>query len=352
MSLTRLLGFALLALLVVAGPAGAAVKPRFLGTGSDPGIAVDAAGTAHVGWFTENDTVEYCRVPGSARRCRLRHSFPLEDFGVGKVQVLAPRPGLVVVPVSVFNSRSVMFVSTDGGQNFAAVPFGSVFGLSQALYGPGDALSVMSGVGPAEYGRFGLDGSGPDGTIVQFGDAFESMDTDLTLHGSGLAAFLGSGRGMRSIFWNGAGDPNAQESWVEGPQMAGIRVTPSAVTGKSGTFLGYVARGGRTGTYVRRVRASNRYGPARRLTRADPTEIELAQGPRGNLALIWDSLGSFWIRRSPNGRRWKPTRRLVRGSEPSDYAAALGRRGGWLVWDGSAGNSGSHPIRLARIPRR
>jgi hypothetical protein len=350
MSLPRLLGLALLALLVVAAPAGAAVKPRFLGTGSDPGIAVDRAGTAHVGWFTEDDTLEYCQVPRRARRCTVRRSFPLADFGVGKVQVLVPRPGLVLLPVSVFTGSSAMFTSTDGGQTFAAVQFGSVFGLSQALYGPGDTLSVMSGVGPAEYGRFGLDGSGPDETMVEFGDIFESMDTDLTLHESGLAAFLGSGQGMRSIFWNGVGDPNAQENWVEGPQLAGIRVTPSAVTGKSGTFVAYVARGGGTGTYVRRVRG-NRYGPARRLTRDDPTEIELAQGPRGNLALIWDSLGNFWIKRSRSGRRWQATRRLVRGSEPSDYAAAIGRRGGWIVWDGSAGNSGSHPIRLARIPR-
>jgi hypothetical protein len=354
MSFTRLLGVALLALLIVAAPAGAAVKPRFLGTGSDPGVAVDAAGTAHVGWFTENDTVEYCQVPRRARRCTLRRSFQLTDFGVGKVQVLVPRPGAVIIPVSVFVGRSIMFSSTDGGQTFAAVPFGSVFGMSQALYGPGDTLSVMSGVGPAEYGRFGLDGSGPAETIVEFGDAFESMDTDLTLHEAGLVAFLGSGQGMRSIFWNGVGDPNAQENWVEGPQMAGIRVTPSAVTGKSGTFVAYVSRRGgvpRWGIYLRRVRG-NRYGRARRLTRDHPTEIELAQGPRGNLALIWDSFNNFWIRRSRNGRRWSATRRLVRGSEPSDYAAALGRRGGWIVWDGSAGNRGSNPIRLARIPRR
>jgi hypothetical protein len=351
MSRVRLLALVLLALLFAAAPAGAAVKPRFLGTGHDPGIAVDTAGTAHVGWFTQEDTLEYCQVPRRARRCALRRSFQLADFGVGKVQVLVPRPGVVIIPVSVFTGPSAMFTSTDGGQTFAAVPFGSVFGLSQALYGPGDAVSVMSGVGPAKYGRFGLDGSGPEETVVEFGDAFESMDTDLTLHGAGVAAFLGSGRGMRSIFWNGVGDPNAQESWVEGPQLTGIRVTPSAVTGRSGTFVGYVARGGRTGTYVRRVRG-NRYGRAKRLTRDDPTEIELAQGPRGNVALIWDSFGSFWIRRSRNGRRWKATRRLVRGSEPSDYQAALGRRGGWIVWDGSAGNSGSHPIRLARIPRR
>jgi hypothetical protein len=347
----RLLALAFLALLIAAAPAGAAVKPRFLGTGHDPGVAIDAAGTAHVGWFTEADTLEYCQVPRRASRCTLRRSFALPDSGVGKVQVLVPRPGVVILPVAVFAKPSAMFTSIDGGQTFAAVSFGSVFGLSQALYGPGDAVSVLSGVGPAQYGRFGLDGSGPGETIVEFGDIFESMDTDLTLHGSGLAAFLGSGKGMRSILWNGVGDPNAQESWVEGPQLVGIRVTPSAVTGKSGTFVAYVARGGRTGTYVRRLRG-DRYGRARRLTRDDPTEIELAQGPRGNLALIWDTLDDFWIRRSRNGRRWTAPRRLVRGSEPADYQAALGRRGGWIVWDGGAGNYGSNPIRLARIPRR
>jgi hypothetical protein len=348
--MSRILGLAVLAVLVAVAPAGAAVQPRFLGSGHDPGVAIDGAGTAHVAWLTQDDTLEYCQVPRRARRCTLRHSFALADFGVGKAQVVLPRPGVVVLPVSVFTGRSALFTSSDGGRTFAAGSFGSVFGLSQALYGPGDALSVLSGVGPAQYGRFGLDGSGPVETVVEFGDAFESMDTDLTLHEGGLAAFLGSGSGMRSLLWRGTGDPNAQETWVEGPRMNGIRVTPSAVTGRSGTFLAYVARGGRRGTYVRRLRG-DRYGKPRRLTRDDPTEIELAQGPRGNMALIWDSLGDFWIRRSRNGRRWAAARRLVRGSEPSDYQAALGRRGGWIVWDGAAGNSGTHPIRLARIPR-
>ena len=163
-----------------------------------------------------------------------------------------------------------------------------------------------------------------------------------------LAAAAPAGAAVKPRFLGTGHDPG---TWVEGPQLRGIRVAPSAVTGKSGTYLAYVARGGRTGTYVRRVRG-DRYRPARRLTRDDPTEIELAQGPRGNLALIWDTLGDFWIRRSRNGRRWTAARRLVRGSEPADYQAALGRRGGWVVWDGSAGNFGSNPIRLARIPRR
>ena len=30
--------------------------------------------------------------------------------------------------------------------------------------------------------------------------------------------------------------------------------------------------------------------------------------------------------------------------------AALGPRGGWLVWDSNPGNAGTHPIRIAALP--
>jgi hypothetical protein len=41
----------------------------------------------------------------------------------------------------------------------------------------------------------------------------------------------------------------------------------------------------------------------------------------------------------------------VRGNEPNDLRPALGRRGGWMVWDGNPGNLGAHPIRITALPR-
>ena len=44
---------ALTAFACLAGAAPAAAAPGFLGRGHDPGVAVDAAGTAHVAWLAE-----------------------------------------------------------------------------------------------------------------------------------------------------------------------------------------------------------------------------------------------------------------------------------------------------------
>lgn len=352
----RILVLALIALLA-AVPASAAVTPRFLGTGHDPGVAVDSAGAAHVAWIGETadgqEVAEYCQVPRRARTCTVRRTLALTDWGTGKAQVmLGPQPGAVLVLVPVFTEPALLFRSTDNGASFATVALGEFLAMERAVYGPGDSISIMNGgtVGSA-FGRYGLDGSGPAGPSVAFGDRIESLDRDLTRHGAGLAAFLGSGGGMRSILWSGLGDPNAQASWVEGPRLNGNRTSPTPATGPSGTFVAYVDRKGRrSDTFVRRLRG-RRYLRARRVSREDPTELALAQGPRGDLALVWPDSDDTWFARSRRGRRWTRPRRLVRGSEPGDVQAALGRRGGWIVWDGDAGNLGDNPIRLARIPR-
>jgi hypothetical protein len=352
----RVLLLATLALLWAAAPAGAAVTPRFLGTGHDPGVAVDGAGTAHVAWLAESggqEVAEYCQLPRGARTCTLRRTLPHSSFSSGKAQVLlGPQPGTVYVLAPVVNDPSVLFRSTDNGASFTAHPVGEFIGMEQALYGPGDSISIMNGgsVGAA-FARYGLDGGGPAEPPVSFGSATESLDRDLTLHQGRLAAFLGSGSAMRSILWTGVGDPNAQQNWVEGPRLNGNRTSPSAASGRSGTFVAYVDRKGRrSDTYVRRLRGS-RYRRPRRVSREDPTELSLAQGPRGDLALLWPDSDDTWFVRSRRGRRWTRPRRLVRGSDPGDLHAALGPRGGWVVWDGSPGNIGSHPIRVARIPR-
>jgi hypothetical protein len=354
--IVRAMLLAAVVLLTAAATASAAVTPRFLGTGHDPGVAVDSAGTAHVAWLAESgdqEFAEYCQLPRGARTCRVRRTLPHSGFSSGKAQVLlGPQPGTIYVLAPVVNDPSVLFRSTDNGAGFTAHPMGEFIGMEQALYGPGDSISIMNGgsVGAA-FARYGIDGSGPAEMPVSFGSAIESLDRDLVLHRGGLVAFLGSGEAMRSILWSGLGDPNAQENWVEGPRLNGNRTSPSAASGRSGTLVTYVdRRGRRSDTRVRRLRGQ-RYGRARRVSREDPTELSLAQGPRGDVALLWPDSDDTWIARSRRGRRWTRPMRLVRGSDPGDLHAALGPRGGWVVWDGSPGNTGANPIRIARIPR-
>src|SRR5690348_16745900 len=100
MGALRTAALSLTLVLLAAAPAAAAT-PSFLGTGHDPGVAVDGAGTAHVAWLAQapggTGTLEYCQVPRGKRRCAVRTSVPLEDDGFGKVQVMLPVPGTVQI---------------------------------------------------------------------------------------------------------------------------------------------------------------------------------------------------------------------------------------------------------------
>ena len=336
----------------LAGAASASAAPGFLGRGHDPGVAIDGAGTAHVAWLAGaadgTGSLEYCQVPRGKRACALRRSVALPEDGFGKVQVLLPRPGTVQIVAPLLRPAALVS-SFDGGNSVAVASLGQdTPAIETAIYGPGEAISVMSGSGPASFGRFNPDGSGPADLPVEFGAAAESLETSLAPWGGGFVAFF-SGLRARSVLWSGAGDPNLPESWVEGPRL-GRAGAPSAVGGRSGTWVAYVRRA-RDATYVRRLRSSGRLGAERRVVRDDPFELAFAQGSRGDMALVWATASeTAMIVRSRTGRRWTKPRRLFRGNDPQDLRAALGPRGGWMVWDSSAGNAGMHPIRIAALP--
>jgi hypothetical protein len=314
-------------------------------------VAVDRAGTAHVAWMTDQPALEYCQVRRGTRRCAVRQTLPLGASGSGEAQVLLRR-GAVHLIAPLVNADGVLFSSADGGTTFAPpVSLGELSGVEQSVYGPGDTISLISGYGPASFGRFGLDGSGGRGLPVEFGEATESLDRSIARHGSGLLVVFG-GLSTRSVLWNGVGDPNLQQNWVEGPRLGDDRLSAAAVSGRSGTYVAYVDhRGNRSDTRVRRLRGS-RLRRAVRLSGHDPVSLSFAQGPRGHMSLAWNYAGDAYVVRSRNGRRWTRARRFVRGNEPIELRSALGRRNGWMVWDGSGGNQGSNPIRIAAIPRR
>jgi len=56
-------------------------------------------------------------------------------------------------------------------------------------------------------------------------------------------------------------------------------------------------------------------------------------------------------RTSRGGRRWSRVRTLFRGHEPEEIRLALGRRGGWMAWDGKQLNGGNDTVRLVPVPR-
>jgi hypothetical protein len=145
----RIAALTLLALLAAAAPAAAAT-PRFLGSGHDPGVAVDRAGTAHVAWFYEPEggqpVLEYCQVPRRGRACTVRHTFALPEDGTAKAQVLTPRPGTVVLMAPLFEEPSLILTSTNGGATFAsaATAADDLPTVEQTVFGPGEAILPRS----------------------------------------------------------------------------------------------------------------------------------------------------------------------------------------------------------------
>jgi hypothetical protein len=354
----RLILLTLLILLAAAAPASAA-KPFFVGTGGDPGVAVDATGTAHVAWWVESearaapDVVHYCQVPRGARRCAGHLVLPAPgepEITAADVQVLLPRPGAVLIVGPRVNGPIALFSSADGGATFATLAMADLGNIADAQYGPGDSLSLA----PSQYGsygQFGLDGSGL-AWPVSFGGATEAMDPTVVLHEGRPVVLFGGVAGFKTFVWTGAGSPNDQAMWVPGPMMPYGAWEPSAASGPSGTFFAFVRReGGPVGTFVRRFKPE-RFGRARRITRETFLTPELVQWPRGTLTVLYEDDHVLYRRDSRKGRRWSRAKRLFTGNEADSVRAATGPRGGWLVWDGDTTPSSGSPIRMVRLPRR
>ncbi len=219
---------------VMAGLAAqpAAAAPRFIvGTGQNPGVAVDAAGTAYIGWKVNvyqpaGDGVQLCVLPAGARKCATLATvpFPGEGYNLGRVSVLLPgAPG--VVQVTVGRSQGAhynQFVATsgDGGVTFGApIAFGSGVGIENDVLPDGRIVSDGNGAANLSGAAYAADGSqaGIDRTSLDDRGQF----SDIAVQG-GDAYVAGSAAGPSAIARLPAGanwvDPAA---WQHLPDLNG-----------------------------------------------------------------------------------------------------------------------------------
>src|SRR5215207_8850474 len=146
------------AVLCVLLAAPAQATPHFtIGQGQSPGVAVDAAGTAYIGWKVnvyadQGDAVQLCVLPRGARACATLATipFPGSGYNLGRVSVLLPgAPGVVHVTVGRSQGADYsQYVATsgDGGVSFGApVVFGSGFGIENDVLPDGRIVSNGNG---------------------------------------------------------------------------------------------------------------------------------------------------------------------------------------------------------------
>jgi hypothetical protein len=219
------------ALLAGTIPATAHATPHFnVGTGQNPGVAVDAAGTAYIGWKinvygASGDAVQVCVLPAGARSCRSVATipFPGAGYNLGRVSVLLPAPGVVQVTVgrNVANEYDqYVATSADGGATFGApIAFGQGFGIENDLLPDGRIVSDGNGAGDLTGAAYAPNGSQAGVERVTLGG--NGQFDDIAVLG-GDAYIAGSGAGPSTVVRLPAGadwtDPGA---WQYLPQVNG-----------------------------------------------------------------------------------------------------------------------------------
>lgn len=213
-----------------AAPAHA--TPHFIvGTGQNPGVAVDALGTAYIGWKVnvyapQGDAVQLCVLPARARACASLATipFPGAGYNLGRVSVLLPgAPGVVQVTVGRDlgpNYNQYVATSGDGGVTFGApVAFGSGFGIENDVLPDGRLVSDGNGAGTLSGAAYAPNGAqaGLDRTSLDDRGQFP----DIAVQGAD-AYIAGSAAGPSAVVRLPAGaDWTNPAAWQHLPDVNG-----------------------------------------------------------------------------------------------------------------------------------
>jgi hypothetical protein len=245
--------------------------------------------------------------------------------------------------------RGALFTSTNDGVTFAG-PYnlGELRGIRQAVMAPAGGFTLLTYFFSVAVARYGLTGEGPAEPTARLGDGSERAIGRLGQ--VPVAMFVDNVTDRLRTFRYAGGDINNPASWPEGP---GIRHTGTvaASSGRQGLWVAYTRRSSfHRVVKVRRLKSGG-WGRDHRLNRGDdPLWVQVAQG-RSGLMVSWATTTRVRYRTSRTGKRWSRTKTLFRGNEAEELRLALGRRGGWMVWDGNELNAGNDTIRIVPVPR-
>ena len=351
---------------LAAAPAAQASTEFTFGSGEEPDIAVDSAGTAHVAWQDTSrpvgqDVVLYCRIPRGARACTGTQT--LYTGGIGSVpHVLLPAPGQVVVVLGDEPCADVPWfctrvrVSNNGGVSFQAA---KTVGDPDALYaGPsgqavaGPAAGTISWVndgnpdvlftnapltGAAETGFANLEGGagGADATVGLFGNRPVVVWT------------RANESALRWRAYDGTGDVNLVSNWTPTQVIEpNVAFEVNLASGPSGLFLLY-----KHGSPGNEQLVARKFTGSGWTAGAPVSEVgsllfpALSQDAAGRLHTVYvNNNGDFlqW-RTSTDGVNWSaPVTINVSGNIfPRTNVAAAPDGKGFATWDSGVGPNGA-----------
>ena len=329
----RLLPIVALGLLAPSASAEAASFP--LGTGQNPGVAVDGTGIAYVGWQTAQHAIQLCVLPTRARGCSTlaNVAFPGQGYDRSRVSVIASGPATVdvVVPRNAEQGNNTYLArSTDGGATFGPAIRISDQGFEQAVPGPDGRLAMVGGLG-LTAGVVAPDGSGAAPRAPSWAAA------------SSASTATSPPRERRS-------SPPARRRaarWRSGFPPAAIRTTrtpgsasPTCRAGASRSspppptaWSRCSSRSGRSpgGLFAQRLAGTGWTPPVRVTAGPLNNDFELAEGGAGRISALrtdGSPYGLWYATSSDGGTFWSSEVAVARlGDFPSDLEAAAGADG-------------------------
>lgn len=376
---------ALIALVAsLAVTASAAAAPFTVGAGVRPRVAVDAAGTAYVGWTesaTGDDVTHFCKVARGASACAAGSGRTFTpNPGPGDDNDSSGGPAVFVDGANVTvwmdrldsssgNSKSYAVTSGDGGSVFTAP---AVVG-ANGTFASGDVVSLPSGAiatldsihtGGDRFQRQPLSGAAPTATdFATVGDngagtAFDGPSALASLGSAAedriLAVMAQTGApgnlGFRS-FTGAPANANTLASW-SAVSLLGAGNSPRLCTGAGGTTLVSVSGPGGSNVLERRQYdpASNTFGAASTITTSSQIDrFGCSRDGAGNLIVV------FWIGTGSGQRLWSSARpgdvATLNGETPSmaTSVAVAPDGGGWAAYE-SGGNVRLQPLSEAVFP--
>jgi hypothetical protein len=329
---------AILVVLALALPTAAAhaATPVLLGGGNEPGVAVDAAGTAYVAWVgngADPTPLNFCRLPRGATACDVSGQLavpgtsltrPFVSVSGSRVQVFTYRYGLSGPRFSTV----LRLRSTDGGASFDAGTEAGTVGFFDAIPGPGDTVSMIAD-NSSIFQNVPGDGSGQEMREVHLADDHPYAPTvGLIDAATPIAAFANGAGAAQFRRYTGSGTLNDAANWTPAQDFSATASYPRFASGPAGLFLqsddvngNMVVQKFDGSTFGAPVPIP---GPADELTGGSK---DMFQDAAGRLHVVWpfgDASGNhIGYAISDDGTTWRTTR-FESGPNPGDVAQNAG----------------------------
>jgi hypothetical protein len=216
-----------------------------IGPGEQPGLAVDAAGTAYIAWNGPSASLQFCRLPRGATVCVDRQAIAAAGASIRRpfVSVTGSRVVIVQYRYPLQNGEPdralYAFTSMDGGATFGQATLVGTLDLYDAVSGPGDTLSGVTD-SSAQGGAFQNAplSSGSASAIAQLwgGDHPYGAAVGLVDAGTPLAIFSDGSGAAQFRRYAGSGSVNDAANWTP-PVDIGSVSYPHLASGPAGLFL-------------------------------------------------------------------------------------------------------------------